>query len=319
MFHLRIARAILALLSVALFFTFVPRAQSQSPEPTPEQADELCILLGHLVDSTSGLLVPGEPDYHIYKQCQVYQRNLFDKCSERGWLCRNVNIICRGASVGHAVNTVQLSDGTWQLVDTTGGNYRLVGAPFPDPNQIPQDVICAAIGEPAGCSCLVRANSDQALPMGVDPGTCVADVTNSINATIGGSAAFNNVETYGLCANCCQERVKYHWSVNTPERAPFTEHWSNACLNACSDKWPLSATDRWADRNGLLLFRSPAAQPGQDSGFNYFQTICRTSTTNWSLYSQKDQCRRCCLDGALQQKYNPTLSSSCLNACDNFF
>lgn len=287
-------------------------------EVNPGLDEERCILMGQLVDVASGLVVPGEPDYHIYKQCQVYQQNVFDACAANGWTCRNVNISC-STSVGHAVNIVQLSDGTWQLVDTTNNNVRLIGEPFPNALEIPQDLICSAIGKEPGCGCKVIANSDQPLPATNDPLSCSTRMRAGIDGSFYNTVMVNNVQAYRECSDCCLTGAAYYWSVNTRDRAPFTQKWSDTCLNACSAEFPSSGTDRWADRNGILLFQKSTAKPGNDSGANYFEAVCRRSTTNWSLVSQKLQCRECCLDGALQKKYDPTLSASCLNACDNFY
>lgn len=251
--------------------------------------------------------------YHLYKDCVVYQWTFHRLAQERGLVVRSVDVACPNEN-GHAINAVLVGD-KWMIIDTTTGIYREI-AIVDDLNQIPEDVVCKAMFKAPGCGCSVRKISDLPQSSGNMPWACAEKEEASIGSV--GELLDPNIPHYRSCAGCCMRSTGYYWSVGDIRSAPYNERWQQDCLSSCWNRFEPHSLDKWLNRHALSP--TPWAKPNLDSGGNYFEAVCRSSTTMWRFVtSRREQCIECCVDGALQKKYNPLNGSSCIAQCNQWF
>ena len=268
-------------------------------DPNPEQCK-----VWEMVDDVNGTLNPIDSPlipYTPYKNCGTYAQAFHYACFRHGFECRSVHIRCDDGA-GHAVNFIKLKTG-WQALDITGGHTLsrfFVGSPIPDPDKIPQNLICRLMGKPPGCSCKVRKVSPDPLPPTTAPRGC-ADTTLDIikrrkKPFQDWAAAANE------CRQCCSEDTRYYFGEGFPDTNPEIEKWSRECVGYCNQ----------------LLPPNSKRPPVLDSGAYYFTYVCEPFASKGATDYRKCQaCRSCCESGAkAPAKYNPEKKNSCLVRCN---
>lgn len=245
----------------------------------------------------------GEPNYHIWRSCQDYAERFHRFCQQNSDKpTRTVSVQCSGANVGHQLNMVQLSDGTWQFVDTVNGELRFPGQPFPDPNNAPQASICEAIFREAPCDCSIMQIWETPKPTTLSTVSCVRQVATFAQTQLFGPWEDPGAELNAECNKCCKNETAYFFTVAEGpqgiEARRLADDYFNGCTAECNGTFQGRDTRRW----------------GWDSA-EAFGSQCSASTTFFSASSRYEQCRGCCLDGAVQKKYNRDDVASCLSFC----
>ena len=160
--------------------------------------------------------------YGAYDNCTVFRNTFHHICDQNDVECRSVGISCPNGP-GHAVNQVLVERTIrgrtveqWCLVEPQG---RIIGC-YADENNIPQNLVCQAMGLPANCGCTVTQNSEEVLPINTNPVTRCMEPAWRANPN-------DNCAAYRQCESCCRSR--YNGFLGPNGVAQATE-WLNDCI-----------------------------------------------------------------------------------------
>lgn len=275
------------------------------PQDTGYETCKLWDLFDGVDDQLNRCDAPFAP-YTRYKNCGTYAQAFHYSCLKHGYKCRSLDMKCVGQG-GHAVNIIQLDDGTWQGVDITGGSTHcrfLVGKPFPDPDKIPPDTLCLLNFLSPGCTCTILQNSKAPLPPDTAPRQCADFSLNELKDKASSYAypwRDPGSDLATACRGCCGLTSQYYFGIDLPDTRPITERWIKECQRFCNQ---LNSKER--------------LRPPVDSGALYFENVCRPKASKGANnYRLCQGCRACCEEGIKKPaKYGADKINSCLVRCN---
>ena len=240
------------------------------------------------------------------------------------WNCHSATNLCtltapqgeqRGALVcgTGAVNTPAVHSASWGVFNW-GGNawsciYNWGNACCWQAGVTPPNVAGGDGQRCARWACGDQYNAAQTttLPAGqmVEiPGysACVREVTTGrvnklgVNSDEVSTAMANAPANQASCLACCDRRGNM-WNGSGYDRQNLRLDFMNNCRTLCNGFFG----------NGVTL------------GAQYGASQCVPSTTTWSWSSRYEQCRGCCLDGAIGGRYPTQDTNSCLAVCSQTY
>lgn len=233
------------------------------------------------------------------------------------WNCHSNSNLCtlnappgeqRGPCVCHpsAVNTPAHHSFSWIIREYNGASWTCImnygQACCWQANQNPPD-ISGGDGQRCArwaCGNQYRATQTRCLPAGTlveipGPSACVRQALGIGPNELGiGSRPVAAIEddlpgNRQRCLACCAYRGHMWGSYQPAEQQNFLQQCNTLCRGAIGN--------------------------GVDLGDQYAKNTCIPTTSMWNYSSRYEQCRGCCLDGAIYGRYPRLEVNSCLSAC----
>jgi hypothetical protein len=235
------------------------------------------------------------------------------------WNCHSNTNLCtlsapasetRGALVCHsgAINTPAHHSASWATFNLNGVDWSCI-------YNYGRSCCWQAAGDPPdissgdgrtcaqwACGTQYNAGQTQTLPAGqlVEvPGysACVREIVTApndigVSAEEVSTALDDAMANQVACRNCCDRRGSL-WDHTGFDVPAMVQDFMTHCYTMC---------------DGFFA-------NGASTGTQYGSSECVPSTTFWSVHSRYEQCRGCCLDGAVDGSYGSADVNDCLAVC----
>lgn len=244
------------------------------------------------------------PGYSAFDNCLSFAQVFHQRCAERGLNCRIVGTQCEGGSGNHSFNMIEVAQGNWRLVEpqVRQADAALHPTEFRDPDAIPPAALCGFLGKAMnGDNCPCSAFISSSTPIA---GNRSPLLECAMSEAFRSMARSDSNARY--CQACCRERARYYTRTERETGDDLrSQEWVRECNNHCiTHLRPLEpgaggvTTPRNNDTAAVATGRS-----------------CTKRTSFWDAGTYLEQCRACCVEGAIADEYPRTHLPTCHAAC----